>query len=131
MSRPIIALFALDLLLLAGCGSAPYEAPGEEHRELAESFNAVRPAGSVVENVRRDPLGGDLFHYQLDLRIGASANAVLRVHRVVRERSPGVPRSSGDAVMLLHGDFATFASNFAPRVGSPASNAPGLAAFLA
>src|SRR6185369_14294748 len=54
-----------------------------------------------------------------------------RVHRVVRERAPGVPRSSGDAVMLLHGDFATFASNFAPRVGSPSSSAPGLAAFLA
>jgi hypothetical protein len=33
--------------------------------------------------------------------------------------------------MLLHGDFATFLTNFAPTLGDPASPAPGLAPYLA
>jgi pimeloyl-ACP methyl ester carboxylesterase len=131
MSRSFFAVLTIDVLLLTGCGSAPSEAPVESQWALDPAFEAARPAGSVVENVRREPLGGDVFHYQVDLRVGPSANAVLRLHRVVRERAPWVARPSHDAVMLLHGDFATFASNFAPRVGSPASTAPGLSLFLA
>jgi hypothetical protein len=33
--------------------------------------------------------------------------------------------------MALHGDFSTFATNFAPTLGDPASPAPGLAPYLA
>ncbi|NVB81711.1 MAG: hypothetical protein HOV81_25170 [Kofleriaceae bacterium] len=33
--------------------------------------------------------------------------------------------------MLMHGDFATFVTNFAPTLGDPASPASGLAPFLA
>jgi pimeloyl-ACP methyl ester carboxylesterase len=33
--------------------------------------------------------------------------------------------------MLVHGDFATFVTNFAPTLGNPASPAPGLAPYLA
>ncbi|MFP2927472.1 hypothetical protein ACLESO_20200 [Pyxidicoccus sp. 3LG] len=73
----------------------------------------------------------DVYHYQFDLRVGSTPNAVVRVHRVVRERSPWRPRPTAHAMMLLHGDFANFVTNFVPALGSPASSAPGLAPYLA
>jgi len=49
----------------------------------------------------------------------------------VRELAPFVPRRTSHAAMLLHGDFSTFVTNFAPTLGDPASPAPGLAPYLA
>ncbi|PTL76942.1 hypothetical protein [Vitiosangium sp. GDMCC 1.1324] len=80
--------------------------------------------------VTREHVSGDIYHYQFDLRVGSTPNARVRVHRVVRELSPWRPRPTTHAVMLLHGDFANFVTNFVPSLGNPASSAPGLAPYL-
>ncbi|MBX3157033.1 MAG: hypothetical protein KF773_13745 [Deltaproteobacteria bacterium] len=42
-----------------------------------------------------------------------------------------MPRRTAKAAALLHGDFSTFLTSFAPTLGSPASPAPGMAPYLA
>ncbi|HWM85064.1 MAG TPA: hypothetical protein VNO33_04480 [Kofleriaceae bacterium] len=82
--------------------------------------------------LEREPLAGGLAHYQALVRVGDSPNARLRLHRVVRERKPWVPARTEAAAMLLHGDFATFTSNFAPiAAGDSAPPGGGLAIELA
>jgi hypothetical protein len=76
-------------------------------------------------------VAGDVYHYELVVPVGDGPNAKLRLHRVVREAAPWVPRATAGAAMLLHGDFSTFVTNFAPGLGSPPSAAPGLAPYLA
>jgi pimeloyl-ACP methyl ester carboxylesterase len=76
-------------------------------------------------SVTRTQIAGDVYHYEYVVRVGSTPNAQLHVHRVVRERAPWVARHSRDAVMMLHGDFATFTTNFAP---SASGVAPWLAA---
>ena len=115
---------AVVALLLVGCTAAPPAANNTTALDSAE-------VATATPKLTRQHIVGDVYHYQLDLRVGASANAIVRVHRVVRERAPGVPLPTASAVMLLHGDFANFATNFAPTLGSPASSAPGLAPYLA
>jgi pimeloyl-ACP methyl ester carboxylesterase len=91
------------------------------------------PNGRLVEFSRK-PIAGDVFRYNYLLRIGKNPNALLRISRIVRERAPFVPRATPSSIMLLHGDFATFTTNFAPLPGPPArSDAPqgGLAVYLA
>ncbi|MGZ3457975.1 MAG: hypothetical protein ACXU86_05640, partial [Archangium sp.] len=80
--------------------------------------------------VTREHVTDDIYHYQFDIRVGSSPNARVRVHRVVRELSPWRPRPTTHAVMLLHGDFANFVTNFVPSLGNPALSAPGLAPYL-
>jgi hypothetical protein len=82
-------------------------------------------------SIRRDALGADLAHYQIDVRIGTAPNAVLRLHRVVRELAPWQPRPTARGALLLHGDFSTFVTNFLPQLGEPASPVRGLAPYLA
>jgi pimeloyl-ACP methyl ester carboxylesterase len=128
MSRSFLAFFVTALI---GCSAAPPDATAVESGALEQSLDGAVPPGASVDAVHRDPIGGDVVHFQFDLRVGTTPNAVLRIHRVVRERSPWMPRPSSGSVMLLHGDFSTFASNFLPALASPASTAPGLARFLA
>src|SRR5690349_5219659 len=57
---------------------------------------------------RRQHVVADVYHYEVLVRVGAEPNAVIRLHRVVREVAPFVPRRTAHAAMLLHGDFSTF-----------------------
>lgn len=100
----------LALTLLVACADSP-DAPDVTTTEHALGLT-------------RTPLGGDVFHYDFAIRVGNGPNGALHVHRVVRESSPGHPRPTSNAIMLMHGDFATFGSNFLP------GNA-GLARWLA
>src|SRR5512139_1519231 len=79
----------------------------------------------------REHVTADIYHYELILPVGDAPNAALRIHRVVREVAPYVPRHTKDAVMMLHGDFSTFVTNFVPVLGEPASPVAGLAPYLA
>jgi hypothetical protein len=97
----------------------------------ASIAGAADEAGAALVDVSRQPLGGGLAHYRVRLRVGDGPNAELALHRVVAERAPWRPRAVPKAVMLLHGDFSSFASNFLPAVASPPSDAPGLARYLA
>ena len=98
----------VPFVLLAACVTeAP---PDTEVRELAAtaSFN-------------RAHVTGDIYHYELVLPVGEAPNAAIRIHRVVRELAPFVPRATRGGAMLLHGDFSTFETSFLP----------GLAPYLA
>ena len=95
----------------------------------------VAPVTSAEQAVslgfRRQHVTADIYHYELVVPVGTGPNAALRLHRVVRELAPFVPRRSARAVMLLHGYLSTFITNFAPTLGDPASPVLGLAPYLA
>jgi hypothetical protein len=119
-----VSLFSLSLAAsAAGC------APQPESADEDAAIGATQEALSI--HVSREHVRGDIYHTTFDVRIGASPNAVLRIHRVTREVAGGVPRPSKHAVMMLHGDFATFVTNFLPAAGDPASPVSGLAEYLA
>jgi hypothetical protein len=98
---------------------------------VASSLSASSLDPAAAPGFRRDHVTADIYHYELVLPVGRTPNAAVRVHRIVREAAPFVPRRTAHAAMLLHGDFSTFVTNFAPTLGDPASPAPGLAPYLA
>jgi hypothetical protein len=82
---------------------------------------AAEPAISTEQSdvslgFSREHVTADIYHYTLVLPVGDSPNAALRIHRVVRERAPFVPRATQGAAMLLHGDFSTFDTSFLPAM---------------
>src|SRR5262245_39964586 len=111
------------LLVAAAALAACSDSPDVALATAAEELGGVQ--------VTREPVTGDGFHYRFSVRVGDGPNARLPIHRVGRERAPWSPRRTTAAVMLLHGDFATFATNFAPVLGDPPSSATGLATWLA
>jgi hypothetical protein len=81
---------------------------------------AVAASDQAVDlQLTREHVTGDIFHYTVTLPVGTTPNAQLRIHRIVRELAPWRPRPTANAAMLLHGDFATFVTNFAPSLGDP------------
>jgi hypothetical protein len=104
--------------LLAGCAAESVADFGEIDQSVSLTFS-------------REHVTADIYHYTAVVPVGPQPNAALRIHRIVREVAPFVPRRTSHAAMLLHGDFATFVTNFAPTLGDPASPAPGLAPYLA
>jgi hypothetical protein len=119
MSRSLLSL----ILLSAACATDPDPTAELEVAATSQGLNAIQ--------ITRQQLAGDVYHYGFLLRVGDGPNAKLHLHRVVRERAPGLPRRSEDAILLMHGDFSNFASNFAPALGNPISDAPSLAVWLA
>jgi hypothetical protein len=123
----VATLLGVCVAVLVGCqGEEPSADEPFGEAALAVTGN---PAPAVLT---REVVSGDVVHYAIELTVGVTPNARLRLHRVVRERSPGVPRSTRSSAMLMHGDFSTFTSNFVPSLVSPAA-APdhGLAVHLA
>ncbi|WP_225887868.1 alpha/beta fold hydrolase [Myxococcus xanthus] len=116
----------LSLIILFACTSAFASPPPRIETEAESLASAPTPFAVLREFVTED-----IYHYRFDIRVGTAPNAIVRVHRVVRERAPWRPRSPAHAIMLLHGDFANFVTNFVPTLGNPASPAPGLAPYLA
>ncbi len=117
MHRSILAL----AVLLTACES-----------DLSpEIETAAQTQGLALDSVTREHISGDVYHHGFKVPVGDGPNATLHIHRVVRERAPWRPRPSTGAIMLLSGDFATFATNFAPVLGDPASSATGMATWLA
>ena len=116
MSR--LVLVSLCTSLLAGCVADDVPATEVDSSALSLAF-------------ARQHVTADIYHYEWILPVGDAPNAALRVHRVVREVAPYVPRHTSGGAMLLHGDFSTFVTNFVPVLGSPPSPVPGLAPYLA
>lgn len=113
--RPLVVL-----CLLSACASAPLD---DEVAVVSSELHGVP--------IAREHIGGDLYHYEFDVRVGEGPNGILGLHRIVRERGPWVPRRSSNAIMMMHGDFARFATNFAPILGDPQTSSPGMAIWLA
>ena len=117
---------ACSMTLALGCaGSASDGSASSDVAEQEHIASVSAPLSLLREHVK-----GDVYHYQFDIPVGSTPNARVRVHRVVREIAPWRPRKTSHAVMLLHGDFAGFVTNFVPTLGEPASSAPGLAPYL-
>ena len=116
---------------MVGCASAdPARDDDAFDRTVAEA--ALTTADHRITEFDREHIAGDVYHYSLILRVGDAPNARIRLHRVVRESAPFRPRSARQAVMMTHGSFATFPSNFlsSPRAGE-ADRHRGLAVHLA
>jgi hypothetical protein len=105
MFRPARALIALSL---AACTQAPLD---DTTDSIAQALDAS-PAGIGVTDITRERVVGDVFHESFMLRLGDTPNAQIRLHRIVRERAPWLPRPTRAGVMLLHGDFSSFTTNF-------------------
>lgn len=90
---------------------------------LAVAGAAASASASPV--VTRERVTGDVYHYRFTLPLGTGPNARIQVHRVVRERLPGLPRPTTGSIVLMHGDFSSFDTNFVPSTGG------GLAPWLA
>jgi hypothetical protein len=114
-------------VLWAACESDV--SPGPELELEVEA--AARTVGLGGGSLTRDHIDGDVYHHGFEVRVGDGPNATLAIHRVVRERAPWLPRRTSGAILLMHGDFATFATNFAPTLGDPPSTTTGMATWLA
>jgi len=125
MSRSSVILAALAVAAPA-CVAEPGELGSEPEVQLDTAAQAL---GGIT--ITRDHIVDDVYHYGFVIPVGDTPNAAIAVHRVVRERAPWVPRRTARAVMMLHGDFADFASNFAPVLGASPSDATGIATWLA
>jgi pimeloyl-ACP methyl ester carboxylesterase len=133
-SHPSRLLERASLLMMGGivgCSSADVhgdDAPFD--RTVADA--ALTAQAQTITAFDREPIAGDIYHYSLLLRVGDAPNARIRLHRVVRESGPFRPKSTRQAVMMTHGSFATFSSNFlsTPRAGEEDQHR-GLAVHLA
>jgi len=111
MHRSFAPCLALACALVPACAT--------DDTDVSSTTDSVSQDLSL--GFHREHVTGDIYHYTLTLPVGRTANAAIRVHRVVRELAPFVPRPTAHAAMLLHGDFADFDSIFEP----------GLAPYLA
>jgi len=60
-------------------------------------------AGVSMRNAARAALQDNIAHYTWDLRVGPGQFDAIRLHRVVKESSPGQPARTVDGVLLLPG----------------------------
>jgi hypothetical protein len=111
----------LWLVVVAGCAAEPALSADQLSETTSE----------LGLSLGREHVSGDIYHYTLELPVGTTPAAGLRIHRVVRERAPWVPRPTARGAMFLHGDFSTFTTNFAPQLADAASPVAGLAPYLA
>jgi hypothetical protein len=112
-SRFMLAGVALLAVALPCACQSDLQSEPEPELELATTAHELG-----VASVTREHVAGDVYRYGFVLPVGDGPNARLHVHRVVRERAPWTPRRGAAAVMLLHGDFATFGTSFAsPTAG--------------
>ena len=101
------------LVLLVACAEPAAQSTFEQHASLAFT---------------RTHVADDIYRYEAVIPVGEAPNAALRIHRVVREAAPFVPKKTKGGVMALHGDFSTFGTNFLPAM-APYLAAQGLDVF--
>lgn len=122
----------IGLIGMAAFGCQPSDSAADNEDMEGAVAEASAASSTSIVSFTREVVKGDIVHYTLVIDVGDTPSAELALHRVVRERSPWVPRHAKDAVMFLHGDFATFTSNFlSPGLGAPGDADHGLAGYLA
>lgn len=89
--------------------------------EMADSEVApVDPFhSSAALEFDREPLGGDIAHYSFVVPVGEGPYEMIRLHRVVREESPGVPIRTRENLFALHGTPGNFEMMFLFGVSAP------------
>jgi hypothetical protein len=115
------------LIALALCCIAAACIDDPDHGDLAGDDTSR--AALLGHAAGRQRLVGDVYHHRFEIPVGFGGERLV-IHRVVRERAPWLPRATTDGVLIAHGDFTTFAANFAPVI-LDATAAPGMAVWLA
>lgn len=130
----VYGISSLFAILAIGCTTTEAPEPIEDDEEeltVAANSSGADAAAEVLE-LKREHVVGDIYHYHFLLAVGNTPNGHIRVHRIVREEVPWRARAKAKSILLTHGDFASFTTNFAPSLMSTAA-APehGLAVYLA
>ena len=101
--------------------------PGKEHLQAGEAY---KRAERVV--LLKDEVHGEVVHYQFDVPVGSGPFDVIRIHRVVKEVSPGRPAKKMEGILLLPGLPQLFEGIFmqAPLPGHPVDES-SIALYLA
>ena len=66
----------------------------------------------ALTGLERRPITRDIVEYTFSLKVGAGDHDVIRLHRVVREARPGLPRRVPHSVFMVHGDLWGFDGAF-------------------
>jgi pimeloyl-ACP methyl ester carboxylesterase len=108
--------------LVVMCGAAPIAENRAPAADAAANAVKVRfvvaaiaacidrgvEASCRVEDISREELPGDLAHYRVLLKVGAGPYDAIAIHRLVRERHPGVPVHTNGSFFFLHGSSGHF-----------------------
>ena len=87
---------------------------------------------ATVRSLQREPIIGDVVHYEFLVQVGPGPFDIIGIHRVVRERAPNSPIRARTSIFLLHGDYKDFEGCFLP--GLLSTRTPddfGFAVYLA
>jgi len=113
-----LALLSLLWLVPFSDGRAQTPAAADQRGAASEGCAAAaRLTGltqgpCVVRGLERRHLTRDIVEYTFLLKVGDGDHDVIRVHRVVREAGPGVPRQVPHSVFMVHGDIWGFDGAF-------------------
>jgi len=121
---------AICALLLAAMPAWAQNSGGLPSKEHVQAGEAYKSAERVV--LVEDAVQGDVVHYRFDVPVGAGPYDVIRMHRVVKEVSPGRPAKKMEGILLLPGLPQLFEAIFlqAPLPGHPIVES-SIALFLA
>ena len=85
----------------------------------------------TLRAVQRDVLPANLAHYRYDLQVGPGEYDRIRVHRVVKEQSPGKPGKLADAIMFFPGQPTYFDTLYIEPLISKIGPERSIAVYLA
>jgi len=135
----------IALLSLVGCGvetpvseTLPVAAEelGQEQSMLQASDCPSCLVGTegarFVSGFEREKVVDDVYHYRIRLRVGDTANDVITLHRVVREKGAWKPVRAPESIFMVHGDAWDFQAAFMSSTLSAAvADNKSIAVYLA
>jgi hypothetical protein len=92
--------------------AADHRAAVAEGCAAAARLRGVAAEACALTGLERRHLTRDIVEYTFQLKVGAGEHDVIRLHRVVREARPGVPRRVPHSVFMVHGDLWGFDGAF-------------------
>lgn len=107
---------ARELALAAGWAIEEAQAQAEK-----SSGGGSDASPNCVVTSARTAVTADVAHYEWRVRIGSGPHDFIGLHRVVKERRPGVPIRAQRAMFLQHGDAKNFTGMFLPGTLSAAT----------
>lgn len=110
-------LTSLSLVTLTGVraqtpAAVDQRAAAAEGCAAASRLPGFATGACAVSGPERRHLTRDIVEYTFSLKVGPGEHDVIRLHRVVREARPGVPRTVPHSVFMVHGDIWGFDGAF-------------------
>ncbi len=135
----------IALLSLMGCGAETpvSETLPEAAEELGQEQSMLQASdcpsclvgtqgARFVSGFEREQVVGDVYHYRIRLQVGATANDVITLHRVVREKADWRPVRAPESLFMVHGDAWNFQAAFMSSTLSAAvDDKQSIAVYLA